>query len=61
MNTSRMPFDEKVVERYQGFQQLSQSLLQTGMKAEEVGEAMKSSYGDTFYWFYFFSRNVHSY
>ena len=61
MNTSRMPFDEKVIERYQGFQSLSQSLLQTGMKTPEVGEAMKSSYGDTFYWFYFFSRDVHSY
>jgi hypothetical protein len=61
MNTSRMPFDPKVVERYQGFQQLSQSLLQTGMDTKAVGEAMKSSYGDTFYWFYFFSRDVHSY
>lgn len=61
MNTSRMPFDSKIIERYQGFQQLSQSLIQTGMDTPAVGEAMKSSYGDTFYWFYFFSRNVHSY
>ena len=61
VDISNMPFDKKVKERYQGFQQLSQSLLQTGMKPKEVGEAMKSTYGDTFYWFYFFCRDVHSY
>lgn len=61
VNISNMPFDAKVKERYQGFQQLSQSLLQTGMQPKEVGEAMKSTYGDTFYWFYFFCRDVHSY
>lgn len=61
VDISRMPFDASVKERYQGFQQLSQSLLQTGMKAPEVGEALKSNYGDTFYWFYFFCRDIHSY
>ena len=62
VNIAGMPFDQqKVIERYQNFQQLSQSLLASGMKAPEVGEAMKSSYGDTFYWFYFFCRDIHSY
>lgn len=61
VNISNMPFDEKVKERYDGFQQLSQSLLNSGLQAKDVGEAMKSSYGDTFYWFYFFCRDVHSY
>ena len=56
-----MPFDKIVAERYNGFQQLSQSLLATGMNTKDVGEAMKSSYGDTFYWFYFFCRDIHSY
>lgn len=61
VDISNMPFDKSVRERYEGFQQLSQSLLTTGMTSEEVGEAVKSTYGDTFYWFYFFCRNVHSY
>ena len=61
VDISNMPFDDKVKERYQGFQQMSQSLLQSGMQAKDVGEAMKSTYGDTFYWFYFFCRDVHSY
>ena len=61
VNIANMPFDKKVTESYAGFQQLSQSLLKSGMDAKAVGEAMKSSYGDTFYWFYFFCRDVHSY
>ena len=58
---SSMPFDDEVRKSYEGFHQMSQSLLQTGLSAEEVGEAMKASYGHTFYWFYFFCRDVHSY
>ena len=61
VNIKQMPFDKIVAERYNGFQQLSQSLLATGMNTKDVGEAMKSSYGDTFYWFYFFCRDIHSY
>lgn len=62
VDINSMPFDkEKVVNRYAGFQQLSQSLLASGMKTPDVGEAMKDSYGDTFWWFYFFCRDVHSY
>lgn len=62
VDISNMPFDkEKVISRYNGFQQLSQSLLASGMTSEQVGESMKSSYGDTFYWFYFFCREIKSY
>ena len=62
MNTSRMPFDkERIVERYERFNQMSQSLLQAKMSVPQVGEAMKASFGDTFWWFYFFCRDVHSY
>lgn len=61
VDISKMPFDPKMVQRYQGFQQLSQQLLQSGMSAPQVGEAMKVSYGNTFWWFYFFCRDVHSY
>ena len=58
---SSMPFDNEVKKSYEGFHQMSQSLLQAGLSSEEVGEAMKSTYGNTFYWFYFFCRDVHSY
>ena len=58
---SGMPFSDEVKKSYEGFHQMSQSLLQAGLNSDEVGEAMKSTYGNTFYWFYFFCRDVHSY
>ncbi|MBO7592378.1 MAG: hypothetical protein J6T00_03275 [Bacteroidaceae bacterium] len=58
---SSMPFDDEVRKSYEGFHDMSQSLLQAGLSAEDVGEAMKTTYGHTFYWFYFFCRDVHSY
>jgi hypothetical protein len=62
MDISRMPFDKtKIVERYANFNQTSQSLISMGMDTKQVGEAMKAAYGDTFWWFYFFCRDVHSY
>ena len=61
VDISHMPFDEDVRTRFQNFQQMSQSLLGTGMKVPEVGEAMKSTHGGTFWWFYFFSNNLKTY
>ena len=61
VDISRMPFDQDLVQRYQAFQQASQSMLNQGMQPEQVGEAMKANYGNTFWWFYFFCRNISSY
>lgn len=61
VNISGMPFDQQVKDRYNSFQQVSQSLLKQGMDTTAVGEAMKGAFGDTFYWFYFFCRDIHSY
>ena len=61
VSIENMPFDQQVKDRYASFQQVSQSLLKQGMDTTDVGEAMKGAFGDTFYWFYFFCRNIHSY
>ncbi len=62
VDISGMPFDQElVVNRYNSFQQMSQSYLRQGMTSEQVGEAMRPMYGDTFWWFYFFARNIQSY
>ncbi|MCR5043173.1 MAG: DUF6057 family protein [Bacteroidaceae bacterium] len=58
---STMPFQDEVKKSYEGFHNMTQSLLQAGMGSDEIGEATKSTYGNTFYWFYFFCRDVHSY
>lgn len=62
VDISNMPFDkEKIVKRYDEFQNRTQSLLRNGLTSEEVGEAVKSEFGDTFWWFYFFCTNIHTY
>lgn len=62
MDISRMPFDQhQIVERYERFNQTAQSLLNSGLDSPQVGETMKSTFGDTFWWFYFFCRDIVSY
>lgn len=62
VNIQSMPFDkERIINRYAAFQQMSQALLKQGMTSQQVGEAMKDMYGDTFWWFYFFCRDIKSY
>jgi hypothetical protein len=62
VDISQMPFDEqRIKQRYASFQQATQQMLSRGMSAEQVGEATRSIYGDTFWWFYFFCRNIQSY
>lgn len=61
IDISHMPFDNDLRERYNGFQQMSQSLLRQGLQPKQVGEAMRPMYGNTFWWFYFFCREVKSY
>ena len=57
-----MPFDpQRIVNRYANFHQTSQTLLSKGYSTEQVGEMMQANYGDTFWWFYFFCRDVQSY
>ncbi len=58
----KMPFnEERIVKRYEAFQNATQRLLRNGLSSPEVGEQVKSQFGDTFWWFYFFCRDVHSY
>ncbi|MCR5312698.1 MAG: DUF6057 family protein [Bacteroidaceae bacterium] len=63
----KMPFDkEKVIDKYASFHNMSQQIMadqtqKTGtVDVKKVGEIMKPIYGDTFYWFYFFCRDVKS-
>lgn len=62
VDISKMPFDkERIVNRYNQFGQVSQAYLRQGMSNAQVGEAMKASFGDTFWWFYYFCNDVKSY
>lgn len=62
VDISHMPFDrDKIINRYTKFHQSSQALLRQGMSPEQAGEVLRPVYGDTFWWFYFFCRDVKSY
>lgn len=61
VDISHMPFTKDVPERYASFQQISQSYLSQGLTAEEVSKVMMPDFGNTFWWFYFFCRDVKSY
>lgn len=61
-NFGQMPFDkEKVVKRYADFMNVTQSMVQNGLTSEQIGEATHAVYGDTFWWFYYFCRNINTY
>ena len=61
IDISKMPFDKDLVTSYNSFQQLSQAYLRQGMEPKQVGEAMLTNFGNNFWWFYFFCRDVKSY
>lgn len=62
VDISTMPFDQqRIVQRYASFNQLTSSLAQQGKSSEQIGEVAKASFGDTFWWFYFFCRGLSSY
>lgn len=62
VDISQMPFDkQRIIERYSSFNQITQGMLKQGMTTEQVGESTRATFGDTFWWFYFFCRNVKSY
>ena len=56
------PFDQnKIINRYESFAQITRSMLDQGMTEAQVGEATKDLYGDTFWWFYFFVSDIETY
>ena len=61
VDISHMPFSKGIADTYASFQQVSQTYLRQGMSVEQVAAAMRPDFGDTFYWFYFFCRDVKSY
>ena len=62
VDISQMPFDkERIVDRYEKFLVATNNMLRSGMSTDQMGAALKPTYGDTFWWFYYFCRNVHTY
>jgi hypothetical protein len=62
VDISKMPFDkDKIVNRYTQFERITQAYLGQGKDTKTIGELTKQSFGDTFWWFYYFCSDVKSY
>ena len=62
VDITTMPFDQqRIVDRYEQFNQMASRYMQQGKSQEEMAELIRPVFGDTFWWFYFFCRDVHSY
>lgn len=69
VDISHMPFDKQlIVNRYASFKDVTGRLLQQNSgyyKGDalnrKVGEDCFAQFGDTYWWFYYFSRGVHTY
>ena len=62
VDISGMPFDqEKVVQRFGAFQQMTNQLVAQKYTEPQMADAMRAQFGDTFWFFYFLVRDVKSY
>lgn len=59
VDISRMPFDKVIVQRFNQFMNFTKQ--HQGHSEEELKPTFYPIFGDTFYYFYFFIRNVKSY
>jgi len=61
VNISQMPFDKEVVDGYARFMKTVQAQLSMGRKEQDIAVATQREFGSTFYWFYYFVRNLETY
>lgn len=55
------PFDESVVKMYAQFNQRSQQMIKRGYKDDNLAQALRKEFGRSYYWFYFFCRQLKTY
>lgn len=58
---ANFPFDKDVVQGFQLFKSRSQQLLSQGYSDEALANVLKREFGHTFYWFYYFCRELKTY
>ena len=58
VNLSFVKFDQRVVDKYNAFNNRRSQYINQGMDANQIGEALRSEFGDTYYWDYYVLRAV---
>ena len=56
--TYGLQFDQKVIDQYNQFDQLTQGLLRSGFSEESIARQTESEFGDTFWWNYYFNKEA---
>ena len=56
--THGLQYDQKVIDRYNQFDQLTQGLLRSGFSEESIARQTESEFGDTFWWNYYFNKGA---
>jgi hypothetical protein len=51
-----LPFDQLIMARYERFNNDYAALNQSGASHQDTGERMREFYGDTYWWYYYFSE-----
>ena len=54
-------FDDVVANKYNGFIQDYNRLLQQGIKEQEMAKRLKPLYGNTYWWYYYFYNDFNIY
>ena len=53
-----LPIQQAVYDRYTQFWKTLEGLAAPGMNNEEVGEKMRTDFGDTYWWYNIFGRKM---
>lgn len=56
INVQDFPFDQLIMARYERFNNDYAALNQSGASHQDIGERMRDFYGDTYWWYYYFSE-----
>lgn len=59
--TYGLQYDQAIIDRYNQFDQLSQSLLRSGFSEESIARQTESEFGNTFWWVYYFNKGGMTY
>ena len=56
-----LQYDQKIIDRYNQFDQIVQNLLKNGFSEESIARQTDAEFGNTFWWVYFFNRDSKCY
>lgn len=57
-NTYGIKFDQAVIDKYNRFDQQTQTLLRSGLGEEAIARQTQAEFGNTFWWVYYFNKGA---